>query len=176
MNIRPVRRIAQFGVVGALALAGAGVAHFDKSVALTVDGTSTNVHAFAQTVGDVLDDEGITLGAHDLVVPSVNTPVSDGQSIVVRYGRKLTVTIDGEKKEYWTTASTVGQALQDLGLRAEDAVLSASRSALLGREGLALTMVTPKAVTVRVDGKSTTKTSTQEDVKSLLALDRKSVV
>ena len=170
MNIRPVRRIAQFGVVGALALAGAGVAHFDKSVALTVDGTSTNVHAFAQTVGDVLDDEGITLGAHDLVVPSVNTPVSDGQSIVVRYGRKLTVTIDGEKKEYWTTASTVGQALQDLGLRAEDAVLSASRSALLGREGLALTMVTPKAVTVRVDGKSTTKTSTQEDVKSLLAL------
>ena len=170
MNIRPVRRIAQFGVVGALALAGAVVAHFDKSVALTVDGTSTNVHAFAQTVGDVLDDEGITLGAHDLVVPSVNTPVSDGQSIVVRYGRKLTVTIDGEKKEYWTTASTVGQALQDLGLRAEDAVLSASRSALLGREGLALTMVTPKAVTVRVDGKSTTKTSTQEDVKSLLAL------
>ena len=170
MNIRPVRRIAQFGVVGALALAGAGVAHFDKSVALTVDGTSTNVHAFAQTVGDVLDDEGITLGAHDLVVPSVNTPVSDGQSIVVRYGRKLTVTIDGEKKEYWTTATTVGDALAELGLRADDAVLSASRSSILGREGLAMSMITPKSITVRADGKTTNKTTTEPDVKSLLAL------
>jgi len=170
VNFLPVRRLAQFGVVGALATGVAGVAHFDKSVALTVDGTTSNVHAFAGTVGDVLEDEGITIGAHDLVVPSVDSPVADGQKIVVRYGRKLIVTIDGEKKEYWTTATTVGQALNDLGLRAEDAVLSASRSAALGRTGLALTMVTPKQVAVTVDGKTSTKTSTEADVEGLLAL------
>ncbi|MCB1302554.1 MAG: DUF348 domain-containing protein, partial [Tetrasphaera sp.] len=98
--------MAQLGVVGVLAAGVAGVAHFDKSVALTVEGSSSNVHAFASTVGDVLKDEGITVGPHDLVVPGVGTSVSDGQKIVVRYGRKLTVTIDGEKKEYWTTATT----------------------------------------------------------------------
>ncbi|CCH71951.1 conserved exported hypothetical protein [Nostocoides australiense Ben110] len=170
MNFLPVRRVAQLGVVGVLAAGVAGVAHFDKSVALTVEGSSSNVHAFASTVGDVLKDEGITVGPHDLVVPGVGTSVSDGQKIVVRYGRKLTVTIDGEKKEYWTTATTVGEALSDLGLRAEDAVLSASRSAAVGRAGLAMTMVTPKEVTVKVDGKSVTKTTTETDVKGLLAL------
>ncbi|GAA1796690.1 ubiquitin-like domain-containing protein [Nostocoides veronense] len=170
MNFLPVRRLAQFGVVGALATGVAGVAHFDKNVGLTVDGKTSNVHSFAGTVGDVLEDEGITIGEHDLVVPSVDSAVSDGQKIVVRYGRKLTVTIDGQKKEYWTTATTVGQALQDLGLRAEDAVLSASRSAALGREGLAMAMITPKSVAVTVDGKTTRKTSTEADVKGLLAL------
>lgn len=170
MKLLPVRRLAQFGVVGVLASGVAGVAYFDKSVNLTVDGSSDSVHAFASTVGDVLESEGITVGAHDLVVPSVGSAVKDGQEIVVRYGRKLTLTVDGERKEYWTTATTVGQALSELGLRAEDAKLSASRSAVLGRDGLALTIITPKAVTVVADGKTTKKTSTETDVKSLLSL------
>ncbi len=157
------------GLAGALVAGVAGVAHFDKSVTLTVDGKTDSVHAFASTVGDVLSKEGITVGAHDLVAPGVSTPVHDGEQIVVRYGRKLTVTLDGVKQEYWTTASTVGDALTELGLRADGAVLSASRSAFLGRDGLALSMVTPKTVTVRADGKQTTKVTTQSDVKSLLA-------
>ncbi|MFN8097550.1 MAG: transglycosylase family protein [Dermatophilaceae bacterium] len=169
MNLRPARRLTQMGLAGALVAGVAGVAHFDKSVHLTVDGKTDSVHAFASTVGDVLKKEGITVGAHDLVAPGVNTPVHDGENIVVRYGRKLTVTIDGAKKEYWTTAGTVGAALTELGLRADGAVLSASRSALLGRNGLALSMVTPKTVTVRADGKQTTKVTTESDVKSLLA-------
>ncbi|HNQ05829.1 MAG TPA: transglycosylase family protein [Tetrasphaera sp.] len=175
MNLLPVRRLAQMGIVGVLATGVAGVAHFDKSVNLSVEGQTDAIHSFAGTVGDVLKSEGITVGAHDLVVPSVNTPVTDGQTIVVRYGRKLTVTIDGQAKEYWTTATTVGQALSELGLRAEDAKLSASRSAVLGRSGLALSMITPKSVTVTADGKTTTRTTTENDVKSLLAMLKVSV-
>ncbi|MEI2778762.1 MAG: ubiquitin-like domain-containing protein [Tetrasphaera sp.] len=170
MQSRPVRRLAQLGVVGALIAGVAGVAHFDKSVALSVDGSTESVHAFVSTVGDLLEKEGITVGEHDLVVPALGSAVEDGQKIVVRYGRKLTVTIDGVKKEYWTTATTVGAALDELGLRAENAELSASRSAALGRDGLAMNMVTPKQITVTADGKKTTKTTTEPDVKSLLAL------
>ena len=170
MNSRSIRRVAQFGVVGLLAAGAAGAAHWDKAVALSVDGKSSNVHAFAATVGDVLKDEGVKVGEHDLVVPGLTSTVKDGQQIVVRYGRKLTVTVDGQRKEYWTTATTVGQALAELGLRADDAKLSASRSAALGREGLAMSMITPKRVTLTADGKTRTKTSTEADVKSLLAL------
>ena len=141
----------------------------DKSVALSVDGQKSTVHSFGGTVADVLDKQGIELGEHDVVTPSAQTSVDDGQTIVVRYGRKLAVTVDGKERVYWTTASTVGQALQELGIRgSEDAVLSASRSAGIGRDGLELKMSTPKDVTLVVAGKRSTATVTASTVKAAL--------
>jgi len=168
MLTRPVRRIAQAAVVTTLVAGAVGVSHYDKSVNLSVDGKASSVHAFGGTVGDVLEKQDITIGEHDVVVPSVGSKVEDGQKIVVRYGRKLTVTVDGKTREYWTTATTVAAALQELGIRADSAKLSASRSQTLGREGLSLTVATPKALTVRVDGKNLTGTATGLTVKDAL--------
>jgi uncharacterized protein YabE (DUF348 family) len=146
-----------------------GVAHLDKAVALSVDGQSSSMHVFGSTVGDALAKKGITIGEHDQVVPSVGSPLEDGDTISVRYGRKLTVTIDGVKKEYWTTARTVDAALRDLNIRAgSDAKLSASRSQALGREGLSLTLSTPKAITGKVDKKKLSRTSTSATVADAL--------
>ncbi len=137
-----------------------GVAHLDKAVALSVDGQSSSLHVFGSTVGDALAKKGITVGEHDQVVPSAGSPIEDGDTISVRYGRKLIVTIDGVNKEYWTTATTVDAALRDLDIRAgSDAKLSASRSQALGRQGLALTLTTPKTVTVNVDKKKLSHTT-----------------
>ncbi|WP_270886126.1 resuscitation-promoting factor [Pedococcus sp. 5OH_020] len=169
MISRPVRRIAQAAVVTTLVAGAIGVAHLDKSVTLSVDGKTSTVHAFGSTVGDVLKKQDITVHEHDLVVPSAATPVSDGQKIVVRYGRKLTVTIDGATREYWTTATTVEAALQELGIRADSAKLSASRSMSLGRQGLALSVTTPKAVVVHVDGKNLATSTTGATVADVLA-------
>ncbi len=88
-----------------------------RPLPLTVDGNRSSVHVLGSTVGDVLDKQGITVGPHDVVVPSVATPVEDGDHVSVRYGRKLTLTVDGVTKEYWTTATTVDAALQDIGVR-----------------------------------------------------------
>ena len=127
------------------------------------------MHVLGSTVADVLDKQDIVVGPHDVVVPSVGSPCSDGDHISVRYGRKLTVTVDGQTKEYWTTATTVDCALKDLGIRAEGAVLSASRSQPLGRGGLTLAVTTPKKVTFVADGKTRTVTSTSSTVFGLLA-------
>jgi uncharacterized protein YabE (DUF348 family) len=156
-------------VVTTLVAGAVGVSHYDKSVNLSVDGKASAVHAFGGTVGDVLEKQDIRIGEHDVVVPSANSKVEDGQKIVVRYGRKLTVTVDGKTREYWTTSTTVASALQELGIRADSAKLSASRSQTLGRDGLALTVSTPKAVNVRVDGKNLTATTTGLTVKDALA-------
>lgn len=170
MSSPAIRRITQAGVVGALALGVSGVVVMDKSVALSVDGQKSTVHAFGGTVEDVLDKQGIDLGPHDVVTPSAESPVDDGQTIVVRYGRKLTVTVDGKEREYWTTAATVGDALKELGIRGEDgAVLSASRSKSIGRDGLALKMSTPKDIKFLVGGKRSTETVTATTVKAALA-------
>ncbi|MFW5469112.1 ubiquitin-like domain-containing protein [Knoellia sp. CPCC 206435] len=169
MISRPLRLAAQGAAALTVAAGSFGVAHLDKSVALSVDGTRSSMHVFGSTVGDALEKKGITVGEHDVVTPSVGSPISDGDTISVRYGRKLTVTVDGVTKEYWTTATTVDAALRDLDIRAgSDAKLSASRSQALGRQGLALTVVTPKALTVTVDKKKLSHTSTSATVADAL--------
>lgn len=141
--------LALTGVVaGALAVTVA-----DTSVDVTVDGRTANVHAFGGTVADVLAGEGITVGEHDLVSPALTAAVHDGSDISVQYGRQLKVTTDGRARSYWTTARTVDEALAQLGVRADGAKLSVSRSLPLGRTGLAMTAATRKDVALVVGGK-----------------------
>jgi len=166
---RPLRHAAQGAAALAVAAGSVGVAHYDKAVEVSVDGQATSVHVLGSTVADVLDKQDIAVGPHDVVVPSPASSVSDGDHISVRYGRKLTVTVDGQTKEYWTTATDVDSALQDLGIRADGAVLSASRSQPLGRGGLTLAVTTPKKVTFVADGKTRTVTSTSSTVFGLLS-------
>ena len=170
MSSPAIRRITQAGVVGALALSVSGVVVMDKSVALSLDGKESTVHAFGGTVGDVLEKQGIEVGPHDVVSPGVDTPVRDDQEIVVRYARKLTVTVDGKGRTFWTTAKTVDAALKELGLRdAANAELSSSRSTAIGRDGLDLEVNTPKDITFVVGGQRSTETVTAATVEAALA-------
>ena len=170
MIFRPVRRIAQTAVVVSLVAGAIGFAALDKSVNLSVDGKTSAVHVFGSTVvGDVLASQDITVGPHDVVAPGVSTRVSDGQKVVVRYGRLLTVTVDGQTKEYWTTSTTVAGALAELGIRADSAKLSVSRSQPLGRTGLVMSVTTPKDVTVAVDGRTLRASTTTATVADLLS-------
>ena len=170
MISRPLRRVAQGAAVVTVVAGAIGVSQYDKTVSLSVDGKTSSTHVFASTVGDVLEKKDIKVGPHDVVAPSLSSGVKDGDKIVVRYGRKLTVTVDGKTKEYWTTATTVEAALKEIGLRDVDgAELSASRSQTLGRAGLAMTITTPKKVTLTVDKKTTTGETTATDVAQFLS-------
>jgi uncharacterized protein YabE (DUF348 family) len=165
---RTTRLVA--GGTALVAVVGGTVAYtaLDKDVTLDADGRTSSVSTFAGTVGDVLQAEGVRVGPHDIVAPAAGAKLADGSRIVVRYGRKLTLTVDGKQQVLWTTAHTVDDALADLGVRADGAKLSASRSEPLGRQGLALDVVTPKAVTVVADGTERPLTSTAADVAGLL--------
>jgi len=157
------------GAAALTVIAGSfGVTALDKSVTLSVDGKSSSAHSFGSTVADVLDGQDITVGARDQVVPSLGSKVKDGDTITVRYARKLVVTVDGVVKEYWTTATTVDAALKDLGLRADGAVISASRSQTLGRQGLTFSVTTPKDVTLTVGGQAQPLTTTSATIGDLL--------
>lgn len=166
---RTVRLVAGGTCLAAVVGGTVAFTALDKDVVIDADGQRTSASAFGGTVGDVLADQGITVGEHDIVAPAANTQLQDGQTIVVRYGRQLTLTVDGETKTYWTTAQTVDAALADLDVRADGAKLSASRSEPLGRQGLSLDVTTPKAVTLVADGQTRQLTSTGADVNALLA-------
>ena len=168
MRFLSVRRTVQAAVVVTLVVGAVGFGYFDKSVSLSVDGKTSAVHLFGSTVGDVLTHQGIKLDSHDLVAPAVSTPLQDNQKVIVKYGRLLTVTVDGKTKEFWTTQTSVAGALSELGIRADSAKLSVSRSQPLGRLGLAMSVTTPKNVTVTVDGKKLKATTTSLTVADLL--------
>jgi uncharacterized protein YabE (DUF348 family) len=136
-------------VVLAVGASGAGYAAMSKTVTLSVDGRTQQVHTFAGDVGDVLKDQDLVLGAHDVVAPGASSSVRDGATIAVKYGRPLDVKVDGATSRYWVTATDVDTALDQLGLRFTDADLSASRSATIGRSGMDLAVVTPKTVTLK---------------------------
>lgn len=150
--------IVAVGATAAFAVAGGSVAYAAKSktVSLSVDGQVRKVHTFGSTVADALKAEKVQVGEHDLVAPGADSKLKDGQEIAVQYGRQLTVNADGAKKAYWTTADSVNEALADLGLRYDGAQLSTSRSAPLGRQGLELTITTPKTVQIVHLGKTVT--------------------
>lgn len=135
-------------------LVGGSFAYFlaRKTVTLTVDGQSREVSTYAATVGEVLADEGLRPAAHDVVLPTADAAVGDGDTVVLNRARPLSLTVDGVRSDVYTTALSVDGALEELGYRADDLVLSASRSERLPLDGMDLSVLTPKDVTLVADG------------------------
>ncbi len=150
-------------VVVLLAVVGTtlGYASMSKTVTVAVDGEPREVSVMGDTVGDVLDAEGIDVGEHDLVAPAVDAPVEDGTLINVRYGRELELTVDGETTTHWVTATDVASALGEIGTPFASSRLSTSRGLTIGRGGADLEVVTPKRLTFALRGrKPVTRTVT----------------
>jgi uncharacterized protein YabE (DUF348 family) len=163
-------------LVGAAALvvalvAGGGIAlAAHKDVTVTVDGQVQEVGTFSGSVEGVLDAAGVTVGEHDTVAPALDTAVSDGSQIVVEHGRLLTLTIDGQTREIWTTASTVEEALAELGQDPSAYKLSADRSREIPLDGLAVSADTLYSATISDGAAAATPfTSAAKTVGDLLA-------
>ncbi|MFD8328849.1 ubiquitin-like domain-containing protein [Streptomyces lydicus] len=149
-----LRRLLPRAVVVAFLAGGttAFIAH-DKAVRLTVDGTPRTLHTFAHDVDDLLADEHLGIGPHDIVAPAPGTELTSGDEVVVRHGRPVVLTIDGHRRTVWTTAGTVAETLRQLGVRAEGAYLSASRSRRIERHGMELAVRTERSVVFLADGR-----------------------
>ncbi|MCF3123384.1 DUF348 domain-containing protein [Streptomyces arenae] len=150
------RLLPQALVVAFLAGGTSAFVANDKAVQLIVDGKPRTLHTFADDVGELLADEGVDVGAHDIVAPAAGTTLASGDEVAVRYGRPVHLTLDGERRKVWTTAKTVDGALRQLGVRAEGAHLSASRSRRIDRDGLDLNVRTERTVTIMADGRERT--------------------
>lgn len=181
---RPARYIAQAVVLAATVGGSVWYSQANKTITLSVDGRTTEIHTFASDVKDVLDGENISVDDRDLVAPSADSEIGEGDTVVVRYARPLNLTVDGQERTYWTTELSVDKALLALGVHADGAALSASRSTRIDRSGLTMSLSTPKRVTLIADGEKEKVTSTAATVSDLLtdekvkvhALDRLSQV
>ena len=142
--------------IGAILLSatggGAMAMAMDKDVTVDVDGQESHIRTYDQTVGQVLASQGITPGLHDSMSPSPNAPVTDGGKIEINRGRLLRLTIDGVEQDKWTQAPSLGAALTQLRLGLPAGTwLSADPNAPVPLQGMAVSVRTPKAVTL-IDG------------------------
>ncbi|HHY60200.1 MAG TPA: DUF348 domain-containing protein [Clostridia bacterium] len=101
-----------------------GYAWARKEVQLVDDGKSKTVTTFAQTVGQLLADEGVTLGADDRVEPSLDTPLKKDMQIIITRAFPVTVRVDDQVLEVNTIPVTVREVLRKarVSLEPEDRV------------------------------------------------------
>jgi uncharacterized protein YabE (DUF348 family) len=177
---RTVQKKILVGAVGlalvATAIGGtAAYASMDKKVTLSVDGQDRPLSTFDSTVGDVLADQHIAVGPRDVVAPAADTKVSDGTRIAVRFARELKLSVDGKFRSYWVTSTDVSNAFSELGLRFDGAKMSASRSAGIGRDGLAVDVATLKTVTVKHDHRADSVETTAQTIGQALSVAKVTV-
>ncbi|KOV89683.1 resuscitation-promoting factor [Nocardia sp. NRRL S-836] len=143
------RRFLKGAVAAVLvSISGGGVTAMamDKSVAVDIDGVTSTVHSYEGTVGDVLAEEGIRVGEHDALSPSLNTPISDGGKITLDRGRLLKMSVDGQAREEWVRSVTVEEAAKQLGVPTEGSWFSAPTSSDVPLDGMNLEVKTLKTV------------------------------
>ncbi len=165
------KAITAVALAGALLAGGTTTATgLYKDVRLEVDGQVVPAGSFALTVADVLAARGIAVGENDLVTPALDATVSDGQTVSVRFNKQLTLRVDGRAHTFDTTAATLDAALAEAPVaELGSAWLSMSPSTPLPRDGLTVTVSTPKDVTFQLAGEATRVNTTAHTVADLLA-------
>lgn len=109
-----LRRIRVAACAGVTVAATVGMFLFTarKTVALTVNGETTTVTTYAMSAQRLLESQGITLKTHDIVESSAGGDrLTDRSVVTVRSAYQTTITIDGQRVPFWTTATSAEQLL-----------------------------------------------------------------
>jgi uncharacterized protein YabE (DUF348 family) len=148
---------------------GAAATSLHKDVTLEVDGRSRPAGAFALTVGDVLAGQGIKVEPGDIVIPSVDTPVNDGDVVQVKFLKSVTIDVDGEERVITTNASTVRAALSEVAIpELSTAAVSMPLATRISHLGAEIEVTTEKAVKVAVANEKQSVNTTSRSVADLL--------
>lgn len=110
-------------------------------VLLSTDHTVKTVVAhYGDTVADVLEQQGVTVGEKDMVLPGEDTAVTDGMKVTVKRKYTVNITADGASVSKIVTEGSVAQALDQAGVTVgeEDLVTPAPTSSVA--EGMKLTV------------------------------------
>ncbi len=140
---------------------GAAAIAMNNTVTVDVDGQARQVNTYSDTVGEILEEEGISVGAHDSLSPSPTAEIGDDGKIVLQRGRQLRLTVDGVQREAWVRATTVGEALKQSGAPVAGSWVSVGDDAQVPLDGMAIEIKTAKKVTLFDGGNAPTPLTTK---------------
>lgn len=139
-----------------------------KNITMELNGEKIEVRTFAATVEEVLAANEVQVGEHDYLEPAMHTPLVDELAIKWEKAKQVTVAIDGETQELWTTEKNVQEALKtaNIEVTAHDEIEPALETAI--SNNLPITIAKAFQVTVKDGGKESTHWSTSTTVADFL--------
>ena len=162
------KRVADGTVAGAVLVGGAGTAlASQKQITVDVNGEETNVRTYAADVAGVLQSAGVDVDPQDLVYPAPGEKISRGDTVTVRTAKPVAVVVDGVAQQITSTASTVGELLEEAGVTSAAGV-DIDRDETV-TEGLNVDVTTPKIVALRDGGNLTYVSAAAKTVGDLLS-------
>lgn len=145
-------KIIPVAISGAVLLASGGLFGVGqataKDIVVSVDGVASRVRTNG-TVAEVLAQRNISVTPRDAVTPAVNTVVSNGDTVQIRYARPVTTTVDGVTSVRWTTGLTLDEALRQMSIPTGGAKVSLPLTTAIPRSGLNVTVDVAKNVTIK---------------------------
>ncbi|WP_234396840.1 G5 and 3D domain-containing protein [Bacillus massiliglaciei] len=87
------------------------------TVTLKLDGKEQVVRSHSATVKDMFNEMGVEVQAEDSVTPSIDSPVTENTEITWEPAREIEVNVDGKTQKFRTTKDTVGELLQEQGIK-----------------------------------------------------------
>lgn len=140
-------------LVPLMAIGGGVAAAAHKTVELDYDGDVSEMTTWSGSVESFLEKEGIELAEHDEVIPSLDTKLEEGSTVVIRVAQQVSLDIDGETATIWTTADSTHELMSFLSASGRTGSIEASsRSLADGRDPLDLPLVEDGEVLLKVDG------------------------
>ncbi|MBI3287652.1 MAG: DUF348 domain-containing protein [Chloroflexi bacterium] len=82
-------------------------------VTLLLDGHRVGLRTHQTTVGALLEEQGLTLGPVDIVLPHRSTALRNGMTITVQRGQPILLELGGRTRRLETHARSVGEALRE---------------------------------------------------------------
>lgn len=108
-----LRRIRVIACIAATSIALAGSFAFTarKSVALNINGQTTQVTTYAMTATRLLEEQGVYIKTHDIVTTSSGDQLANHAVVTVQSAYQTTINIDGTAVPFWTVATSADQLL-----------------------------------------------------------------
>ena len=108
-------------IAAGLLVAGSGTAYgahelAKQQVTISINGKKQDVRTNAETVGELLKSLDIETRKEDHISPAEDTKLTANMNVEYVAAKPVHFAVDGQEKEIWTTAGTVGKLLKDLNL------------------------------------------------------------
>lgn len=103
-----------------------------REVYATINGEEFTFNSKAHTVEGFLEEEQIDFGDSDYISTPLTTFIYDGIELDIQHATDFKVTADGKTRSYESLANTVGEALDDAGIKLdEDDIVTPQKDELL---------------------------------------------
>ncbi|GIO28169.1 G5 and 3D domain-containing protein [Ornithinibacillus bavariensis] len=140
----------------------------EREVVFSENGEVRTIDTHADTIKELLEEVGITVGDHDFISHDINTKIINGMEIAYKKANKVMLSIDGNKKMYYTVADTVEAFLKEnnISITDRDDISHSLTGAI--NDDITLTIHQAFEVTIDDGGKKVKAWSTGGTVEELL--------